>query len=74
LNGDTTTVFTMTDQTNGYVTGRTWVFNDTGAIGNLPSEQFKFPLDGTYEIKLFVKNDCRVDSVFAVDTVIVLTP
>ena len=69
--GDINTVFTMTDSTNGYVTDWTWLFNDTGLIGNSSSEQFNFTDTGTYEIKMYVRNTCMIDSVFAVDTVIV---
>lgn len=75
--GDTNTVFTMTDNTNGYVTGWTWLFNDTGQIGGIndsSSENIKFAVDGIYVIKMYVKNTCMIDSVFATKTVIVSTP
>lgn len=71
--GDTNTVFTMTDNTNGYVTGWTWIYDDSNLIGATNSEQFRFTVDGTYEIKMYVFNTCMIDSVFAVDTVIILT-
>lgn len=72
--GDTNTVFIMTDTTSGIATDWLWIFNDTGQIGIDSSEQFRFTVDGTYEIKMYIKNDCMTDSVFAVNTVIVSTP
>ncbi|MCH7877860.1 MAG: PKD domain-containing protein [candidate division Zixibacteria bacterium] len=71
--GDTNSVFTMTDNTNGHVTGWSWIFNDTGQIGASSSENFRFTVDGTYVIKMYVKNTCMTDSVFATKTVIVST-
>ena len=72
--GDTNTVFTMTDITSGFATYWHWIFNDTGQIGFDNSEQFRFTVDGTYEIKMYVRNTCMIDSVFATKTVIVSTP